>query len=67
MPQHDTPKAQPGYDATLLGHVVFIRKYAVELRALAHAAPSIAAKLREIAAHLDADANQLERISSQSG
>ena len=53
------------YDLTLLGHLAFVRKYAIELRALAHAALNIATKLRQIAANLDADANQLEKIARQ--
>ena len=45
--------------------MAFVRKYAIELRALAHAALNIATKLRQIAANLDADANQLEKIARQ--
>src|SRR5262245_34109988 len=59
----DNSRQAAGYDATVLGHVAFVRKYAIELRALAHAAPNIAAKLRQVAAHLDADADQLEKIA----
>ena len=35
-------------DLTLSGHVAFARRYVIEWRALAHAAPNIAPKLRQI-------------------
>ena len=52
-----------GEDLTLQGHIAFVRHYAVELRAFAYAAPDLAGKLRQIAHHLDADADQLERVA----
>jgi len=52
-----------GEDLTLMGHIAFVRHYAVELRAVACAAPSIAGKLRQIAYSLDADADQLEKVN----
>ena len=60
---HMSRERSSGDDLTLLGHVAFVRKYAIELRALAHAAPNIAGKLRQIAANLDADADQIEKIA----
>jgi hypothetical protein len=51
-------------DLTLLGHVAFLRHYASQLQALSYASPNIAAKLRQIAYSLDADADQLEIIAS---
>jgi hypothetical protein len=51
-------------DLILLGHVAFVRNYVVELRALAHAAPNIAPKLRQIAYGLNADADQIEKIAT---
>jgi hypothetical protein len=42
-------------DLTLLGHVAFLRHYAVQLQALAYASPTIAAKLRQIAHSLEMD------------
>ena len=51
-------------DLTLLGHVAFVRHYVVELRALAHAAPNIAPKLRQIAYSLNADADQIEKVAA---
>jgi hypothetical protein len=51
-------------DLTLLGHVAFLRHYAIQLQALSYASPNIAAKLRQIAYSLDADAEQLEIIAS---
>ncbi|MBV9015361.1 MAG: hypothetical protein JO213_05090 [Alphaproteobacteria bacterium] len=50
-------------DLTLLGNVAFSRKHAIELRALACAAPNIAPKLRQIAHQIDADADQLEKLA----
>jgi hypothetical protein len=54
-------------DLTLLGHVAFLRHYAVQLQALSYGAPNIAAKMRQIAYSLDADADQLEIIASDDG
>jgi hypothetical protein len=54
-------------DLTLLGHVAFLRHYAVQLHALAYASPAIGAKLRQIAYCLDADADQLEKVVSGEG
>lgn len=54
-------------DLTLLGHVAFLRHYAVQLQALSYAAPYVGAKLRQIACSLDADADQLEMIASADG
>ena len=54
-------------DLTLLGHVAFLRHYAVQLQALAYAAPSIAAKLRQIAHSLETDGETIERIASGEG
>jgi hypothetical protein len=54
-------------DLTLLGHVAFLRHYAVQLRALSYAAPPIGLKLRQIAYSLDADADQLEKVVSGEG
>ena len=51
-------------DLTLLGHVAFVRRYVVELRALASAAPNIAPKLRQIAYSLNADADQIEKVAA---
>ena len=49
-------------DLTLLGHVAFLRHYAVQLQALAYASPTIAAKLRQIAHGLEMDGDALENI-----
>jgi len=54
-------------DLTLLGHVAFLRHYAVQLQALAHASPTIAAKLRQIAHSLEMDGDALEKIVSGEG
>jgi hypothetical protein len=54
-------------DLTLLGHVAFLRHYAVQLQALAYASPMIAAKLRQIAHSLEADGDALEKIASGEG
>lgn len=54
-------------DLTLLGHIAFLRQYAVELRALTHAAPGILTKLRQIADSLEADADQLQKIATRAG
>src|SRR5205085_2930812 len=54
-------------DLTLLGHVAFLRYYAVELQALAYASPTIAAKLRQIAHSLEMDGDALEKIVSGEG
>jgi hypothetical protein len=51
-------------DLTLLGHVAFLRHYAVQLQALAYASPAIAAKLRQIAHSLETDGETIERIAS---
>jgi hypothetical protein len=54
-------------DLTLLGHVAFLRHYAVQLQALAYASPTIAAKLRQIAHSLEMDGDALENIVSGEG
>lgn len=54
-------------DLTLLGHVAFLRHYAVQLQALSYAAPNVGHKLRQIAYSLDTDADQLEIIVSADG
>jgi hypothetical protein len=54
-------------DLTLLGHVAFLRHYAVQLHALASASPAVGARLRQIAYCLDADANQLEEVVTGEG
>ena len=54
-------------DLTLLGHVAFLRHYAVQLQALACASPTIAAKLRQIAHGLEMDGDALENIVSGEG
>jgi hypothetical protein len=54
-------------DLTLLGHVAFLRHYAVQLRALAYASPAIAAKLRQIAHSLETDGETIERIALGEG
>ena len=54
-------------DLTLLGHVAFLRHYAVQLHALAYASPRIAAKLRQIAHSLEMDGDALEKIVSGEG
>ena len=54
-------------DLTLLGHVAFLRHYAVQLQALAYASPTIAAKLRQIAHSLEMDGDALEKIISGEG
>jgi hypothetical protein len=54
-------------DLTLLGHVAFLRHYAVQLQALACAAPTVAAKLRQIAHSLEMDGDALEKIVSGEG
>ena len=54
-------------DLTLLGHVAFLRHYAVQLEALAYASPIIAAKLRQIAHSLETDGDALEKIVSGEG
>ena len=54
-------------DLTLLGHVAFLRHYAIQLQALAYASPEIAAKLRQIAYNLETDGNALEKIASGEG
>jgi hypothetical protein len=54
-------------DLTLLGHVAFLRHYAVQLQALAYASPAIAAKLRQIAHSLETDGETIERIASGEG
>jgi hypothetical protein len=57
-----------GEDLTLLGHIAFLRKYAVELRALArHASPRGAGRLHQIAHELEAEANQLEKVVTGKG
>src|SRR5436305_7355063 len=54
-------------DLTLLGHVAFLRYYAVQVQALAYASPTIAAKLRQIAHSLEMDGDALEKIVSGEG
>ena len=54
-------------DLTLLGHVAFLRHYAVQLQALAYASPAIAAKLRQIAHSLETDGETIERIALGGG
>ena len=54
-------------DLTLLGHVAFLRHYAVQLQALAYASPAIAAKLRQIAHSLETDGETIERIALGEG
>jgi hypothetical protein len=54
-------------DLTLLGHVAFLRHYAVQLQALSYAAPNVGHKLRQIAYSLDTDADHLEIIASADG
>ena len=54
-------------DLALLGHVAFLRHYAVQLQALAYASPNIAAKLRQIAHSLETDGDALEKIASGGG
>ena len=54
-------------DLMLLGHVAFLRHYAVQLEALAFASPIIAAKLRQIAHSLETDGEALEKIVSARG
>jgi len=54
-------------DLTLLGHVAFLRHYAVQLEALAFASPLIAAKLHQIAHSLETDGDALEKIVSGEG
>jgi hypothetical protein len=54
-------------DLTLLGHVAFLRHYAVQLQALSYAAPNVGHKLRQIAYSLDTDADQLEIVASADG
>jgi hypothetical protein len=52
-----------GEDLTLLGHIAFLRKYAIELRALAHhGSPRVAGRLHQIAHELEAEADQLEKV-----
>jgi hypothetical protein len=54
-------------DLTLLGHVAFLRHYAVQLQALSYAAPNVRHKLRQIAYCLDNDADQLEIVALADG
>jgi hypothetical protein len=54
-------------DLTLLGHVAFLRHYAVQLQALAYASPAIAAKLRQIAHSLETDGETIEKIALGEG
>jgi hypothetical protein len=57
-----------GDDLTLLGHIAFIRRYATELRAFAgETAPKIARRLHQIAHELEADAEQLEKVTTSKG
>jgi len=57
-----------GIDLTLLGHTTFLRKYAIELRTLARrCTPKIAGRLYQIAAQLEADADQLEKVARGNG
>jgi hypothetical protein len=57
-----------GEDLTLLGHIAFLRKYAIELRSLArHTSPSVAGRLHQIAHELEAEADQLERVVTGKG
>ena len=52
-----------GEDLTLLGHIAFLRKYAIELRALGrHTSPRVAGRLHQIAHELKAEADQLEKV-----
>jgi hypothetical protein len=51
-----------------LGHTTFLRKYAIELRTLARrCTPKIAGRLYQIAAQLEADADQLEKVARGNG
>jgi hypothetical protein len=55
-------------DLTLSGHIAFLRKYAIELRALARqSTPKIAGRLYQIAYELEADADQLEKVAEGKG
>jgi hypothetical protein len=57
-----------GEDLTLLGHIAFLRKYAIELRALArHTSPRVAGRLHQIAHELEAEADQLETVVTGKG
>ena len=57
-----------GVDLTLMGHPAFLRKSAIELRPLARrCAPKIAGRLYQIAAQLEADADQLEKVARGNG
>jgi hypothetical protein len=57
-----------GEDLTLLGHIAFLRKYAIELRALArHTNPRITGRLHQIAHELEAEADQLEKVITGKG
>jgi hypothetical protein len=57
-----------GEDLTLLGHIAFVRKYAIELRALArHGSPRVAGRLHQIAHELEAEADQLEKVITGKG
>jgi hypothetical protein len=57
-----------GEDLTLLGHIAFLRKYAIELRALArHGSPRVAGRLHQIAHELESEADQLEKVITGKG
>ena len=57
-----------GEDLTLLGHIAFLRKYTIELRALGrHTAPRIAGRLHQIAHELEAEADQLKKVVTGKG
>jgi hypothetical protein len=53
-----------GVGLTLLGHTALLRKYAIELRALARrCTPKIAGRLYQIGTQLEADADQPEKVA----
>jgi hypothetical protein len=57
-----------GEDLTPLGHIAFLRKYAIELRALSrYSSPRVAGRLHQIAHELEAEADQLEKVVTGKG